>query len=105
MMYNVLASTADKFRTVSVGEAALLALLGFVVVFIGIAFLVFVVWAVGKIMGNREKKSTKIADETAPVEDEELSEEIIAVITAAIAAYYQKQSQKCDFTVKRIKRI
>ena len=36
---------------------------------------------------------------------DELSEETVAVITAAIMAYYQKTNPKCEFTVKRIKRI
>ena len=37
--------------------------------------------------------------------EEELSDEVVAVITAAIAAYYQKENKKCEFTVKRIKRV
>jgi hypothetical protein len=41
-----------------------------------------------------------------PIEnEEELSDEVVAVITAAIAAYYQKENKKCEFTVKRIKRV
>ena len=40
-----------------------------------------------------------IADAT----EETLSDETIAVITAAIAAYYEKVNPKCEFIVKRIK--
>jgi sodium pump decarboxylase gamma subunit len=112
MLYSLLAS-ADKTRTVGVGEAALYALLGFLVVFIGITFLIFVVWLVGKIVGSIEMKiQEKQAETTAESPqvnaenvDDELSEETLAVITAALMAYYQKNNPKCEFTVKRIKRI
>lgn len=111
MLYSLLAS-ADKTRTVGVGEAALYALLGFLVVFIGIAFLIFVVWLVGKIVGTIETKLQEKQAETADVPqpsaenaEDELSEETLAVITAALMAYYQKNNPKCEFTVKRIKRI
>ena len=48
MMLNLLAEANDPFRSANVGEASLYALLGFSIVFLGIAFLIFVVWAVGK---------------------------------------------------------
>ena len=71
-MYNLLAA-ADKTRVVGIGEAALYALLGFAVVFLGIAFLILVVWAVGKVMTATAKKpktaKTKAVEET-PAETE-----------------------------------
>ena len=116
MVYNLLDS-ATKTRTIPISEAVLYAILGFMVVFLGIVFLIFVVWLVGKFMskGKKEEKTEKpiakkekqevssslaVADAT-----EEITEETIAVITAAIMAYYQKNNPKCEFTVKRIKRI
>ena len=102
---------AEKTRTVPIGEAALYALLGFAVVFVGIAFLIFVVWLVGKVMTytqQREKKVVQTKTETleTPLQNEdELSEETVAVIMAALTAYYQASEAKCEFTVKRIKRI
>lgn len=116
MIWNLLTGATEKTREFSnVGEAALYAVLGFLMVFFGIAFLIFVVWIVGKIMA---KTSSKAKAETQPkvkepaqekpqlkVEDNEVSEETVAVITAAIMAYYQQNSPKCEFTVKRIKRI
>ena len=36
---------------------------------------------------------------------DEITEETVAIITAAIMAYYEKNNPKCEFTVKRIKRI
>lgn len=110
MLYNLLTDTA-RYRSVGIGEAALYALLGFIVVFVGIAFLIFVVWLVGKIMTAIEKKPTKpqkIQQEqtvAAISEEEEVSEETVAVIMAALMAYYEKNNPKCEFKVKRIKRI
>ena len=114
MLYNLLADAADKTRAVSISEAALYALLGYLVVFLGIAFLIFVVWLVGKVVSAIETKQTQTETVTPaaaeslavgePVEDE-LTEETVAVITAALMAYYQKNNPKCEFTVKRIKRI
>ncbi len=111
MLYNVLAA-ADKWREVPVGEAALYAVLGFLTVFIGIAFLILVVWLVGKAMGKTTGSVTKVSkpktveEKAAPVDkEEELTEETLAVITAALMAYYEQANVKCEFTVKRIKRI
>ena len=110
-MYNLLA-VADKTRVVGLGEAALLALLGFAIVFVGIAFLILVVWAVGKVMTVTNKKEKQVkakpeVTETSPVavKQDDLDEETVAVITAAIMAYYVKENRRCEFTVKRIKRI
>lgn len=99
----------------SIPEAAIYAVLGFSIVFLGIAFLILVVWLVGKVMGKsvrkpKENKSMPVENKTesspAVVETvEEISEETVAVITAAIMAYYQQTQSKCEFTVKRIKRI
>ncbi len=113
MLYNVLAA-ADKTRAVPIGEAALYALLGFLIVFAGIALLIGVVWAVGKVMvamKNKEKQSKPIVKELAPAptvvasNDNEVDDETVAVIMAALMAYYQANNPKCEFTVKRIKRI
>ena len=97
----------------SLGEAAIYALIGFAVVFFGISFLIFVVWLVGKVMDKTTKKTkfnkveTKKAEtkqETAPVSNE-LSEETVAIIMAALMAYYEQNNSKCEFVVKRIKRL
>jgi sodium pump decarboxylase gamma subunit len=112
MLLNLL---ADPFRSVDIGEAALYALLGFLIVFGGISFLIFVVWLVGKIISP--VKATKTAVKTKETVQETLAttdaatgfddvdEETLAVITAALMAYYQTNNPKCEFTLKRIKRI
>ena len=53
MFLNLLAAAFDpslKDKKISVGEAAIDAVVGLAVVFIGIALLVFIVWGVGQIM-------------------------------------------------------
>ncbi len=108
---------ADKGYPKFIGlpEASLYALLGFLVVFLGIAFLILIVWAVGKFMQKDAPVAKKAApapvkkekvEVSAPVAQEDVvSEETIAVITAAIMAYYEKNNPKCEFTVRRIKTI
>ncbi len=123
MLNNILAVSAElqaqgypKF--ISIPEAALYAIIGFAIVFIGIAFLIGIVYGAGKVMqmknGNLPKKVEKaeVSEkvEIAPVavsnqSEEEISEETVAVITAAIMAYYEQNNPKCEFTVRRIKRI
>ena len=117
MLHSLLNSDPTKF--VSFGEASLYALIGFCVVFIGIAFLIGVVWAVGKLMSKidgkllfapKKAKAVEAKTEEQQVQaatnnSEEVSEETVAIITAALMAYYEKNNLKCEFTVKRIKRI
>ena len=113
-MFNLLAKAVpDGGRIVEVPEALLYALIGFLVVFAGIALLITVVWAVGKIMSTinptvQPKKieaKPKQAQVAPVVNSDEVDEETVAVITAALMAYYQTTNPKCGFTVKRIKRI
>ena len=114
MLRNLLAVEGyPKF--VDIGEAALYALIGFLVVFAGISFLILVVWLVGKIM-EKANPSMKTKKEVAVVKNqpehtpasvlsEAVDEETVAVIMAALMAYYEKNNPKCEFTIKRIKRI
>ena len=98
-------------------EAVLYALMGYLVVFAGIAFLILVVWLVGKLMTKtggvklRKGKKTVVENTPSPVaevlpeQSEEVDEETIAVIMAALTAYYEKNDPKCEFTIKRIKKV
>ena len=114
MLMNLLQKTVPEGgRIVEVPEALVYALVGFMVVFAGIAFLIAVVWLVGKFLGTKnsavktqEKPAIKKENEPVPpVEPEEIDEETVAVIMAALTAYYQTNNPKCEFTLKRIKRI
>lgn len=138
-MLNQLLTSAlpEGGQWVTFGEASLFALIGFLVVFAGIAFLILVVWLVGKVMpiindklawlvglvGKvmsiiNDKLTTKkqVKKETVPVQQEpqqmvtsaesdDVDEETVAVIMAALMEYYQTNNPKCAFTLKRIKRI
>ena len=84
----------------------------------GIAFLIFVVWLVGQLISKMEggKKPQK-QQKQAPVEaasvqetpvslmQEDVDEETVALIMAALTAYYEKNYPKCEFTIKRIKKV
>lgn len=89
------------------GEIALYALLGFLVVFLGITILIFVVWLVGKILNAKPTQKEKALQEPLPTvtESDGMDEETVAVITAALMAYYQTANPTCSFVVKRIKKL
>ncbi len=97
----------------SIPEVLLYALIGFGVVFVGIAVLVLVIKLVGKVMQktpNKEKNPSQNSEEKAVAkientQSDEISEETIAVITAALMAYYERQGKKCEFIVKRIRKV
>ena len=114
MLTNLLTETLPEgYQKITVGESALYALIGFALVFAGIALLILVVWTIGKAMDRN--KTVPVAPPVAsqkteikPVADssiEDVDEETVAVIMAALMAYYQSTNPKCEFTVKRIKRI
>lgn len=119
-MLNFLLDASDSlpvgYKKISIGEAAIDALLGFIVVFIGIAVLVGLLWLISFVVRKMNGAPTKKKEEKPTekneklstdeqVAEDELSEETVALITAAIMAYYEKENPKCEFTVKRIKRI
>lgn len=110
----------DNFYFDNFGEAALYALLGFVVVFIGIALIIGIIWLVGLIMRKtnnlefltkkRDKKpkadnAVAAQVEKTSVSEDEIPDEIKVAIMAAIMAYYENSEEKCQFKVKRIKRL
>lgn len=100
------------------GEAIIYALIGFGVVILGIALIIFIIWLVGLLMrktNNLEfltkKKDKKPVQQdvksivTVSEQTDEIPDEVKAAIVAAIMAYYQQEEGKCEFTVRRIKRI
>lgn len=116
MLQNLLQALPEGGKTATLGQASLYALIGFAVVFMGIAFLILVVWLVGRILNNKNVKETKkvtVKQDVAPIApaptpapvNDELGEEEMVIIMAALMAYYEKNAAKCDFKVKRIKRI
>ena len=108
----MISSILANWFKMDVGDGAFYAVFGFVFVFLGIALLVGIFTVVGIIMKKvnargpkkRKIKSKVSLPEEAPV-DEEDDPEIVAAITAAIMAMYEGENRKCDFVVRRIKRL
>lgn len=97
-----------------VGEAAIYAIVGFVFVFVGIAFLVLLFMGLGKVMSVvtakrtakvRDAMQSKMIPAAQSHTDSGVSPELVAVITAAVTMCYEQEGGRCDFVVKRIKRI
>ena len=111
----------DKLYFDNWGEPLLYALIGFLIVFVGITIIIFIIWLLGLIMrktNNLEfltkKRENRSADRVEEAHGEqvvissqsdEIPDEVKAAIIAAIMAYYEEKQEKCQFTVKRIKRL
>ena len=82
----------DPFAPLSVGDALMVAVCGMVVVFLVLAVLALMIMVISKVVGFIEGKAhvaapaPKAAPAAAPAPKKEDDEEIIAVITAAVAA-------------------
>lgn len=96
-------------------EALIYALIGFVIVFAGIAIIIAIIWLIGLLMrktdnlafitkGHKRSKEAEPPVE-APKDAEGIPDEVKAAIVAAIMAYYETEQPQCEFKVKRIKRI
>ena len=98
-------------------EALVYALIGFVIVFVGIAIIIAIIWLIGLLMrktnnlafltnkGKKNKQPESEVQQQAIASDEDVPDEVKAAIIAAIMAYYESEQPKCEFKVKRIKRI
>ena len=119
-MINSLLSLINQEGSLSFGEACVYALIGFAVVFAGIILIIFIIWLIGLIMrksdnlaflnkikiGKKKKPSADVpATESAADSAEDVPAEVKAAIVAAIMAYYSEEAPKCEFKVKRIKRL
>lgn len=99
------------------GEALVYALIGFLIVFIGITLIIFIIWLVGLLLRKTnnfafltklKKKDKSGSEKGASVNaenDGEIPDEVKAAIVAAIMAYYVEEKPECEFRVKRIRRI
>lgn len=100
-------------------EALVYALIGFLIVFVGIAIIIAIIWLIGLLMRKTDNlafltnRGKKKKAQPEPVEqpqagttsDEDVPDEVKAAIIAAIMAYYESEQPQCEFKVKRIKRI
>ena len=89
-----------------VGDGAFYAAFGYVFVFLGIAILVFLFTILGIVMKKINARDGEETAITSKIEvEEEISPEIVAVISAAIAAVYEGENVKCDFVVRKIRKL
>lgn len=103
----------DSWFKFNVGEGAFYSVFGLLFVFVGIAVLILFFMALGYVMkklNEREKKETEAARVmpqaiTPNPEEEGVTPEVVAAITAALMAYYEQETVKCDFVVRRIKKL
>lgn len=112
-MRNLLFTLADLklFQPVeNLGDMLFKTLFGLLFVIVGIAVLVGIFTLLGLVMkklGARSGKSeVHEVSHTEPTAMEEgLTPELVAVITAAVAASLEGEKKPCAFVVKRIKRL
>ena len=110
----------DGWFKINPGDAAFYALLGFVFVFLGITVLILIFTLLGFIMKKitakrerkqdekRRKQSAQISEEPSalPEQSEEgITPELIAILTAAVAACMSEEKSTCEFVVRRIKKL
>lgn len=101
-----------------ISEAAVKALIGFVVVLVVLLLLVGIFYLTGFLfqtkalskdkLFERNKQKSKPVQDTAANSDEQTDEELFAVITAVISAIYDGEAQEGDvkpeFVIRRVKR-
>lgn len=118
-MSSSLLSLINQEGSLGFGEACLYALIGYLIVFIGIIIIILIIWLIGLILrktnnlafltnlGKKKKKAEKnnVAEPVAVTEDGDIPDEVKAAIVAALMAYYSEEKPECEFRVKRIKRI
>ena len=103
--------TGKLITELTIPEALLYAVIGFIVTFIGIVIIIGVIWLAGLIIRKsvaRKKKSADMQEQYAASEAMAggISEAEKVAIIAAIAAYYESENTAVsEFKVRRIKRL
>ncbi len=118
-LLNILPGTGDKagnYYFDNLGEPVIYAVIGFLVVFVGIIILIGIIWFIGFLLRKtdnfsvfKKKKPAVEQKQTESVsgkaEDDGITDAEKAAIVAALMAYYQNEEGKCQFTVRRIKKL
>lgn len=117
-LLNILPGTGDKagnYYFDNLGEPVVYAIIGFLVVFVGIIILIGIIWFIGFLLRKTDnfsvlkRKKPAVAQQTESVSDKTQDDGITdaekAAIVAALMAYYQNEEGKCQFTVRRIKKL
>ncbi len=102
----------------ALGNGAMVFLVGLLVVFAGILILVLSITLVGKIITKFKIGETTTATETVTETVTEVEEAVVveesdgipaeikvAIIAAVTSYYFAENKSKCDFVVKKIRRI
>lgn len=95
-------------KELSLGEGALYALIGFLIVLLVLALLVGIFYLSGFIfkskLFNKQKETVAVVEQPDDGE-EETDEQLVAVITAAVMCMLQEESGEApEFVIKRIVR-
>ncbi len=111
-LLQALAIIPEKFASENIGGMWATVITGMVVVFLILALLILLLWIISKLCNLRTKKAeqpraqAEAASAPAPIEaaieEEENDDEVIAVISAAIAAYSESDGK--SYAIKKIKR-
>ena len=120
-LLEIVPGTGDKagnFYFDNMGEPFVYALIGFVIVFLGIVIIIAVIWLLGLLMrktnnfafltqrkNRKEQEKERITPSETAEGDNDVPDEVKAAIIAAIMAYYETSKPQCEFKVKRIKRL
>ena len=100
-------SLLSAAKDLTLGEGALYALIGFVIVLFVLALLVGIFYLSGYIFQSKvfDKKKEQKPAAAQPSVAEEDDDELVAVITAAVACMLQEEGgEPPEFVIKRIKR-
>lgn len=101
----------------NLGQGVFVFLLGILVVFFGISVIVLLISVIGKIMASKSNKTksdikvevTKTVNNVNKPDENEVPDHVRVAIIAAITAYYNgsdvQSLNKCEFVVKKIRRI
>ena len=116
-LLDIIPKEDGNFYFSNFGEALVYALIGFLVVVLGIVLIIFIIWLIGFILRKTNnlaflrrisiKKDKPVPESSAAQQNgsDELPDGVKAAIIAAIVAYYGTEKPECEFKVKRIKRI
>jgi len=118
-LLDIIPKEDGNFYFSNFGEALVYALIGFLVVVLGIVLIIFIIWLIGFILRKtnnlaflrrisiKKRKDKPVPASSAAQQNgsDELPDGVKAAIIAAIVAYYGTEKPECEFKVKRIKRI
>ena len=117
MLGNLL-SLINQEGSLELGEACIYALIGYAIVFLGIVLIIVIIWLIGLIMRKtnnlaflskikfkRKKNVEEVAEAVQATDGDDIPEEVKVAIITAVMAYCGQENPKCEFKVKRIKRI